>query len=200
MGRKHLPHSVQRIWLKATLWAKSNLLSAVAKSFSYWELGEENAETHLFGYNICLLLYALAVFPYPFFTMPKKQNSQQTLCLAGVTKELYFEKQNFLTKVCWPQPIYLYIEPGKTHSLPSKHGSEAISFATEESKLLHFVRFRDKSLWKSPDLTPPPVNQSEPLASPGEIGVKPWKGEPIRTQHLTLHQKVTNQTRRLPFF
>ena len=37
----------------------------------------------------------------------------------------------------------------------------------EEAKLLHFVRFREKSLSKSPDLTPPPVNQSEPLASPG---------------------------------
>ena len=37
----------------------------------------------------------------------------------------------------------------------------------EESKLLHFVRFREKSLWKCPDLTPPPVNQSEPLASLG---------------------------------
>ena len=43
----------------------------------------------------------------------------------------------------------------------------------EESKLLHFVRFWEKSLWKSkslwkfPDLTPPPANQSEPLASPG---------------------------------
>ena len=37
----------------------------------------------------------------------------------------------------------------------------------EESKLLHFVRFREKSLWKAPDLTPPPANQSEPLASPG---------------------------------
>ena len=37
----------------------------------------------------------------------------------------------------------------------------------EESKLLHFVRFREKSLWKSPDLTPPPANQSEPLACPG---------------------------------
>ena len=43
--------------------------------------------------------------------------------------------------------------------------SEAVS--SEESKLLHFVRFGEKSLWKSPDLTPPPVNQSEPLASPG---------------------------------
>ena len=69
----------------------------------------------------------------------------------------------------------------------------------EESKLLHFVRFREKSLWKAPDLTPPPANQSEPLASPGNLN-QPGKGEPIRTQHLTLHQKVTNQTRRLPFF
>ena len=39
----------------------------------------------------------------------------------------------------------------------------------EESKLLHFVRFREKSLWKAPDLTPPPANQSEPLASPGNL-------------------------------
>ena len=38
---------------------------------------------------------------------------------------------------------------------------------SEESNLFHFVRFREKSLWKSPDLTPPPANQSEPLASPG---------------------------------
>ena len=41
------------------------------------------------------------------------------------------------------------------------------SACSEESKLLHFVRFGEKSLWKSPDLTPPPVNQSEPLASLG---------------------------------
>ena len=32
-----------------------------------------------------------------------------------------------------------------------------------------------------------------------EIRVKPGKEEPIRTQHLTLHQKVTNQTRRPVF-
>ena len=37
----------------------------------------------------------------------------------------------------------------------------------EEAKLLHFVSFREKSLWKSPDLTPPLANQSEPLASLG---------------------------------
>ena len=40
-------------------------------------------------------------------------------------------------------------------------------FPNEESKLLQFVSFREKSLWKSPDLTPPPANQSEPLASLG---------------------------------
>ena len=40
-------------------------------------------------------------------------------------------------------------------------------FPNEESKLLQFVRFQEKSLWKSPDLTPPPANQSEPLASLG---------------------------------
>ena len=32
-----------------------------------------------------------------------------------------------------------------------------------------------------------------------EIRIKPRKGEPIRTQHLNLHQKVTNQTRRPVF-
>ena len=41
--------------------------------------------------------------------------------------------------------------------------------AAEASKLLHFVSFPEKSLWKSPDLTPPPVNQSEPLASSGNL-------------------------------
>ena len=46
-------------------------------------------------------------------------------------------------------------------------GSGGGGLVTEESKLLHFVRFREKSLWKSPDLTPPPANQSEPLASLG---------------------------------
>ena len=38
---------------------------------------------------------------------------------------------------------------------------------SEGPKLLHFVSFREKSLWKSPDLTPPLANQSEPLASLG---------------------------------
>ena len=47
-------------------------------------------------------------------------------------------------------------------------------FVIEESKLLHFVRFREKSLWKSPDLTPSPANQSEPLASPGNSS-QAWK-------------------------
>ena len=59
----------------------------------------------------------------------------------------------------------------------------------EESKLLHFVRFQEKSLWKSPDLTPPPENQSEPLASPGnrnqggEMGTNqhPWPARETRT-------------------
>ena len=66
---------------------------------------------------------------------------------------------------------------------------------TEESKLLHFVRFQEKglwkfkSLWKSPDLTPPPANQSEPLASLGnsnqtwEMGTNqhPWPAQEMRT-------------------
>ena len=33
--------------------------------------------------------------------------------------------------------------------------------------LVKNLRFQEKSLWKSPDLTPPPANQSEPLASLG---------------------------------
>ena len=53
-------------------------------------------------------------------------------------------------------------------SLPLSHqGYSLAATDSEESKLLHFVRFREKTLWKSPDLTPPPVNQSEPLASLG---------------------------------
>ena len=35
--------------------------------------------------------------------------------------------------------------------------------------LVKNLRFQEKSLWKSPDLTPPPANQSEPLASPGNL-------------------------------
>ena len=61
--------------------------------------------------------------------------------------------------------------------------------AVEASKLLHFVSFPEKSLWKSPDLTPPPENQSEPLASPGnrnqggEMGTNqhPWPARETRT-------------------
>ena len=68
----------------------------------------------------------------------------------------------------------------------------------EESKLLHFVSFWEKSLWKS--LNPTTCEPIRTLGQPGDIRIKPGKGEPIRTQHLTLHQKVTNQTQRLPFF
>ena len=61
----------------------------------------------------------------------------------------------------------------KSHHLPQNKPHlrvkllSLVSVFAEESKLLHFVRFREKSLWKSPDLTPSPANQSEPLASPG---------------------------------
>ena len=51
-------------------------------------------------------------------------------------------------------------------------GSEFIFGLCQDLKDLSyfiFVRFWEKSLWKSPDLTPPPVNQSEPLASPGNL-------------------------------
>ena len=52
-------------------------------------------------------------------------------------------------------------------SSPVDHPPQVLS--GEGPKLLYFVRFREKSLWKSPDLTPPPVTQSEPLASLGNL-------------------------------
>ena len=47
-----------------------------------------------------------------------------------------------------------------------------LSYSILLKEKLHFVRSREKSLWKSkslwkfPDLTPPPANQSAPVASP----------------------------------
>ena len=64
----------------------------------------------------------------------------------------------------------------------------------EESKLLHFVRFREKSLWKSPDLTPPPENQSEPLASPGKFQSSPGNGNqsaPVASRETRTNQNST---------
>ena len=64
-------------------------------------------------------------------------------------------------------------------------------FPNEESKLLQFVSFREKSLWKSPDLTPPPANQSEPLASLGNLNQAREMGT---NQHLWPAQETrTNQ-------
>ena len=37
-----------------------------------------------------------------------------------------------------------------------------LSYSILLTEKLHFVRFREKSLWKSPDLTPPPTSQSDP--------------------------------------
>ena len=37
-----------------------------------------------------------------------------------------------------------------------------LSYSILLTEKLHLVRFREKSLWKSPDLTPPPTSQSDP--------------------------------------
>ena len=37
-----------------------------------------------------------------------------------------------------------------------------LSYSILLTEKFHFVRFWEKSLWKSPDLTPPPTSQSDP--------------------------------------
>ena len=63
---------------------------------------------------------------------------------------------------------------------------------------LHFVRFLEKSLWKSPDLTPPPTSQSDPRPeSPDnvqELVVYLGNRDQSKTNTQTLRKKVTNQT------
>ena len=84
MERKRLTYLVQRGWLKATLWPEPDLPGAMGKvdlvfhlplRKSLLTLGARRGkclETHLFGYSISLLLHALAMFPFPFFTLLKK--------------------------------------------------------------------------------------------------------------------------------
>ena len=58
----------------------------------------------------------------------------------------------------------------------------------EEPKLLHFVRFREKSLWKSPDLTPPLMSQSDPRPeSPNLMFRNLWSTQVIRTNQKPTH-------------
>ena len=82
--------------------------------------------------------------------------------------------------------------PGGTldKNLPEKPSTTK----TEGPKVLHFVRFREKSLWKSPDLTPPPANQSEPLASPGKLQSSPGNGNqsaPVASRETRTNQNST---------
>ena len=88
----------------------------------------------------------------------------------------------------------------KSHHLPQNKPHlrvkllSLVSVFAEESKLLHFVRFREKSLWKSPDLTPPPANQSEPLASPGKLQSSPGNGNqsaPVASRETRTNQNST---------
>ena len=37
---------------------------------------------------------------------------------------------------------------------------------------LHFVRFQEKSLWKSPDLTSPPMSQSDPRPKSPDLSLR----------------------------
>ena len=43
-----------------------------------------------------------------------------------------------------------------------KGGMKDLSYSILLTEKLHFVRFREKSFWKSPDLTPPPTSLSDP--------------------------------------
>lgn len=144
MGRKQSTNSVQRIWLKATLWAKSNLLSAVEEVdlVSHLPLRQSLAHAGSQERKMLRLIYLVTTSLSCFMPLPcshihsspcQRNKTTNKLCAwQGSLRNLllYFEKQNSLTKVCWPQPIYPYTEPGQTHSLPSKHSSEAISFET----------------------------------------------------------------------
>ena len=47
-----------------------------------------------------------------------------------------------------------------------------LSYSTLLTEKLHFVRFREKSLWKSPDLTPSPMSQSEPRPESPDFNVQ----------------------------
>ena len=67
---------------------------------------------------------------------------------------------------------------------------------------LHFVRFQEKSLWKSPDLTPPPSSQSDPRPKSPDLtystqvmgtNQNPWPAREMGTNQNPLPQKVTNQ-------
>ena len=64
----------------------------------------------------------------------------------------------------------------------------------EESKLLHFVRFREKSLWKSkslwkfPELTPPPMSQSDPRPKSPDLTLRNlWSTSTIGTNQEPTH-------------
>ncbi|KAI4548703.1 hypothetical protein MG293_001033 [Ovis ammon polii] len=56
-------------------------------------------------------------------------------------------------------------------------------------KKLHFVRFREKSLWKSPDLTPPPMSQSDP---------RPESPDNVQELVVYLEDKVNSQIKMGP--
>ena len=47
-----------------------------------------------------------------------------------------------------------------------------LSYSILLTEKLHFVRFQEKSLWKSPDLTPPPMSQSEPRPESPDFNVQ----------------------------
>ena len=49
-----------------------------------------------------------------------------------------------------------------------------LSYSILLTEKLHFVRFREKSLWKSPDLTPPPTSQSDPRPESPDSTFRNW--------------------------
>ena len=51
-----------------------------------------------------------------------------------------------------------------------------LSYSILLTEKLHFVRFREKSLWKSSDLTPPPTSQSDPRPKPPDLKIRDTNG------------------------
>ena len=63
-----------------------------------------------------------------------------------------------------------------------------LSYSTLLTEKLHFVRFQEKSLWKSPDLTSPPMSQSDPRPESPDLTFRNlWSTQVIGTNQKPTH-------------
>ena len=66
-----------------------------------------------------------------------------------------------------------------------------LSYSILLTEKLHFARFREKSLWKSPDLTPPLMSQSDPRPeSPDLMFRNLWSTQVIGTNQKPTHNPL----------